>query len=335
LFAKNLLAVILTLRVHQNAMVLWWKALIDIELIKAIIIYGAISGGMYALLALGFTLIYGVSDVINLAHGSLFMIGTYIFFVLATPYGGIQIPLIPALLLAAIFVAIIGVVTFRLTIHPVIEDPLSIMVVTISLAMIIQESMVLGFGSYRQPVPSLAEGLAIIWGVKVTYSKILAFVVSLALFAILMTFVTKTKIGRGMRAVSQDREVAMLMGVNTERLYMLTMAISGSLAAVAGMLIVSSTAGVTYPHIWPQQLYLSFAVVILGGLGSIKGSLVGAFIISYVESTFVFAIDPIIAGILNLPVGGSLSGAVIMAAMLLVILIRPKGLFGKRVELEE
>jgi branched-chain amino acid transport system permease protein len=127
----------------------------------------------------------------------------------------------------------------------------------------------------------------------------------------------------------------MLMGINTEMLYLLTMGISASLAAVAGMLITSSTAGVTYPHIWPQQLYLSFAVVILGGLGSIKGTLVGAFIISYVENTFVFALDPIIADMLNLPVGGSLSGAVIMATMLLVILVRPKGLFGKRVELEE
>ena len=309
--------------------------MIDIELISAIVIYGTISGGVYALLALGFTLIYGVSDVINLAHGSLFMLGTYIFFVLATPYGGIQIGLLPALILAAIFAAIVGIVAHRLTIHPVIGNPLSVMVVTISLAVIIQESMVLGFGSYRQPVPSLAEGLTTIWGVKVTYSKILAFAASLTLFAILLTFITKTKIGRAMRAVSQDREVAMLMGINTERLYMLTMAISAALAAVAGMLITSSTAGVTYPHIWTNPLYMSFAIVILGGLGSIKGSLVGAFIISYVENTFVFAIDPIIARMLSFPVGGSLSGAVIMATMMLVILIRPKGLFGKRIELEE
>ena len=308
--------------------------MIDIELIKAIIIYGAISGGVYALLALGFTLIYGVADVLNLAHGSLFMIGTYIFFVLATPYGGIQIGLLPALILAAIFVAILGIVAYRLTIHPIIEDPLSVMVVTISLAMILQESMVLGFGSYRQPVPSLVEGLANIWGVKVTYSKILAFAASLILFVILLIFITKAKIGRAMRAVSQDREVAMLMGVNTERLYMLTMAISASLVAVAGVLIASSTAGVTYPHIWTSPLYMSFAIVILGGLGSIKGSLIGAFIIAYVENTFVFAIDPIIARILAFPVGGSLSGAVIMLTMMLVILIRPKGLFGKRVELE-
>ena len=310
--------------------------MIDVEIVKSIIIYGAISGGAYALLALGFTLIYGVSGVINLAHGSLFMLATYIFFVLATPYGGIQIGLLPALILAAILVAIVGCVVYRLTIHPVIGDPLSIMVVTISLAMIFQESMGLAFGSYRQRVPSLAEGLAIIWGVKVTYSKILAFAASLILFAILWTFITKTKIGRAMRAVSQDREVAMLMGINTQRLYMLTMTISASLAAVAGVLIASSTrGGVTDPYVWTHPLYLSFAIVILGGLGSIKGSLIGAFIIAYVENTFVFAIDPIVARMLALPIGGSLSGAVIMATMIFVILIRPKGLFGKRIELEE
>ena len=309
--------------------------MIDAEIIKSIIIYGAMSGGVYALLALGFTLIYGVSDVINLAHGGLFMIGTYIFFVLATPYGGFQIELVWALIFAAILVAILGTAIFRLTVHPIIEDPLSVMVVTISIAIILQESMILRFGSGRQTVPSLAMGLATVWGVKVTYSSILAFAASLALFAILLTFVTKTKIGGAMRAISQDREVAMLMGINTERLYMLTMGISASLAAVAGILIVSSTTGVTYPQVWPQQLYMSFAIVILGGLGSIKGSLVGAFIISYVENTFVFAVDPIVARMLDMAEGGSLSGAVIMATMLLVILVRPKGLFGKRVELED
>lgn len=306
--------------------------MIDVEIIKSIIIYGGISGGAYALLALGFTLIYGVSGVVNLAHGSLFMLATYIFYVFTSSF---PLGLLPALILATILVAIVGGVVYRLTIQPVIGDSLSIMVVTISLAIIFQEAIVLEFGSYRQRVPSLAEGLAIIWGVKVTYSKILAFAASLILFAILFTFITKTKIGRAMRAVSQDREVAMLMGINTQRLYMLTMAISASLAAVAGTLITSSTAGVTYPHIWTTPLYMSFAIVILGGLGSIKGSLVGAFIIAYVENIFVFAIDPVIAKMLSFQVGGSLSGAVIMATMILVILIRPKGLFGKRVELEE
>jgi len=295
---------------------------------------------MYALLALGFTLIYGVSGVINLAHGSLFMLGTYLFFALTVR--SFELWLLPAIILAAFFVAIVGSIVYRVTIHPVVKDQLSVMVVTISLAIIFQQLMILGFTSNRQAVLSLGGELArilgvkelvILWGVKLTYSQILASVVSITLFAILMIFITKTKIGRAMKAISQDREVAMLMGINTERLCMLTMAISASLAAVAGVLI-RSIAGVTDPSVWVHPLYMSFAVVILGGLGSIKGSLIGGLIIGYVENTFVFAIDPLIASILNLPKGGTLSGAVIMLTVLLVLLIRPKGLFGKRIELE-
>jgi len=311
-------------------------------LIEEIIIYGAISGGMYALLALGFTLIYGVAEVINLAHGSLFMIGAYMFFSLTTRF--FQLSLLPAIILATIFVAVAASIMYRLTIHPVLGDALSIMVITISVAIIFQELMVLVFTPDRQNVPSIGaeiatilgiQELVIVWGVKLTFSEIFAFVVSLTLFAILWISITKTKIGRAMRAASQDREVAMLMGVNTERLYMLTMAVSAALAAVAGILITSSTGGgVTHPHLWTDQLFLSFAIVILGGLGSIKGSFIGAFIIAYVEKTFVFGLDPIIARMLHLPVGGSLSGAVIMATMMLILLIRPKGLFGKRIELE-
>jgi branched-chain amino acid transport system permease protein len=319
--------------------------LIEVEVLKSILIYGLISSGMYALLAVGFSLIYGVTEVTNLSHGALYMIGTYVFFFFATSYGGIQLDLLSALILAAIIVAIVSSILYRLTIDPVVEDPLSVMVVTLSLAMIMQEAMVLTFGSYRQPVPSIWKALAemlgtedfvMILGVKLTYSKILSCVLSLALFAILLTYISKTKTGRAMRALSQDREVAMLMGINTKRLSMLAMGISASFAAVAGILITSSTGGgVTYPHIWQTPLFMAFAIVVLGGLGSIKGALVGAFIIGYIETIFPFAIDPIIADILKVPKGASLSGAVIMATMLAVLLIRPKGLFGKRVELED
>lgn len=319
--------------------------MIDVELLKSILLYGVMTGGLYALLAVGFSLIYGVSEVTNLAHGALFMLGTYVFFFLATPYGGIQTNLFLAFILAAISVAIVGSILYRLTIDPVVEDPLMVMVVTISLAMIMQEVLVLGFGSYRQRVPSIGEELAkmlgtedlvVVWGVKLTYSRILAFALSIALFAVLLIYITKAKSGRAMRALSQDREVAMLMGINTGRLSMLAMAISASFAAIAGVLITSSTGGgVTYPHIWRTPLFMAFAIVVLGGLGSIKGAFVGAFIIGYIETIFSFAIDPIIASILNVPGGASLSGAVIMATMLLVLFFRPKGLFGKRVELEE
>ena len=128
-----------------------------------------------------------------------------------------------------------------------------------------------------------------------------------------------------MRAVAQDREMGMLMGINTPRLHMLTMGISALIAALAGILITASTTAMAYPQMWSQPLYMSFAIVILGGLGSIKGTLLGAFIVGFTENIFVFLI----------PGGSFLQGAVALAIMVLVILFRPKGLFGKRIELEE
>ena len=128
-----------------------------------------------------------------------------------------------------------------------------------------------------------------------------------------------------MRAASQDREVAMLMGINTERLYMLAMVVSAMLAAVASIFITASTSMSAGAYMWLHPLGLSFSIVILGGLGSIKGSLLGGFIIGYAEQTVAIAV----------PEGGAIIGVVPLTVMLLVLLLRPKGLFGKRIELEE
>jgi len=161
--------------------------------------------------------------------------------------------------------------------------------------------------------------------VKVTYTRLLAFSVSLVLFAALWMFISKSKMGRAMRAAAQDLEVAKLMGVNTGRLFMLTMALSSILAATAGILITASTSGIAMPFMWLRPLVLSFAIVILGGLGSIKGTFIGSFIIGFVDNIVVFLI----------PEGSYLGGAAAMAIMVAVLLVRPKGLFGKRIELEE
>lgn len=294
---------------------------------------------MLALLAIGFTLIYGVTGVINMAHGALFMVGAYIFWFLTAPnFPGLRyepIALDPGLafILAVILTGIIGAVIYRLIIHSVIEDVAAVLVATVGLLIIIQELIItwpLEFGSYRWPVVPLMEGFATILGVKVTYSQLLAFAVSLLLFGGLWMFISKTKIGKAMRAVAQDREMAMLTGINTERLYMLTMGISSSFAAIAGILITASTTGFAYPHMWDRPLYLSFAIVILGGLGSIKGTLVGAFIIGFAENAFIFIL-------VELGWGGVefLRGVVALVAMVTVLLLRPKGLFGKRIEMEE
>jgi len=295
-------------------------------------IYGTISGGVYALLALGFTLIYGVSGVVNLAHGSFYMLGAYTFFVFgALGFFGSDPMLasILALIVAVIFVGAVGSITYRLTIHPVIGHDIAVIVVTVCLAIIFQQLMLLGFGAsfprVSWPKGSFLLESTSIWGVSVEYSLILAFVVSLVLFASLLVFITKTKIGKAMRAVSQDREVAMLMGINTKRLYMLTMIISAMLAALAGIFITTSIEKSTGPWLWFRPLALSLTIVILGGLGSIKGSLLGAFIVAYAEKTVAIAVSE----------GGAIVGVVPLAVIVVVLLVRPKGLFGKRIEMED
>lgn len=129
-----------------------------------------------------------------------------------------------------------------------------------------------------------------------------------------------------MRATASDREAAMLMGIDTRKLSMLTMTISSSLAAVAGILTVASTTQVATPYIWPEPLIMSFAIVILGGLGSIKGTFIASFIFGYSEQAFL-AFMPGQAGFLR--------GAFALVVMVIVLVLRPRGLFGKHIELED
>jgi len=291
---------------------------------------------MLALLALGFTLIYGVAEVVNMTHGALYMVGAYTYWILTAkefpglPLEPIQLHPGLALILAVVLTAILGVIVYKLTISPVIEDLIAVLVVTVGVVIVIQETLIIEFSAKRWPVVPFTRGLTTIFGVKVTHSELLAFATSLCIFSVLWIFINKSKIGSTMRAVAQDREVAMLMGVNTDRLYMFTMAISASIAAIAGVLITASRSGFAYPHMWDTPLYMSFAIVILGGLGSIKGTIIGAFIVGFAENAFIF----IMAG---LGVSGAefLRGVIAMAVMVTVLLLRPKGLFGKRVEMEE
>lgn len=310
-----------------------------IEELPQILVLGGVSGAILGLLALGFTLIYGVAQLINLAHGALFMLGSYYFFSILTslgynadPYSPIYNPnsflVIPAIILTTIVIAIIGIVIYRLLIQPVIEDELAALVITVFVAMALQQYVrlpePLGFGGEHQDVPSGIAGSFDFLGVTVTYAQLVAFIVSVSLFAVIATFVAKTKIGRAMRAIAQDRDTAMLMGVNTRTVYMITMAIASALAAVAGIFVVSAEGGTARPEMWLEPLGMGLAVVILGGFGSIKGTFVACFIVGYASTTVALLI----------PEGSYLRGAVALAVMVAVILLRPRGLFGKRVELE-
>jgi len=297
--------------------------------IKSVAVYGAISGGAFALLAVGFTLSYGVTEVVNLGYGGLFMLGTYIFFVFGVAGWYLHLEALPLLILAPILVGLIGAIFYRSVIHPVVEDPLAPIVTTVAGLIIIQQLILIIFGPAFRPIrfylrPEDQPPAFNVLGISVPYLRGWAFAVSLILFIALWVFVTRTKIGAAMRAIAQDREVAMLMGINTERVYIITMTISALLAGLAGVIILGSNWETTHPYVWSRPLVLSFAIVILGGLGSIKGSLLGAFIIGFSEKAVVTFV----------PQGGMLTGAVYLGIMVVVLLLRPKGLFGKHIELE-
>jgi branched-chain amino acid transport system permease protein len=290
-------------------------------MIEGIIITGLISGGVYALLAVGFSLIFGAARVINLAHTAFYMLAAYLIYTFASLLG-LNLPLSIFLSIAA--VTIIGVLTYKLVIDRVRGHETTALIATLALAIIIQEIMLLPwtFGGHFLRVPDLVSGYTTILGIRVTFQYILTFgmvlIVLLGTWALLM----KTRLGIAIRSTAQDREVANLMGINVARTGMITMAISVALAAVAGALV--APLAILSPHMWMNPLVMIMAIIVLGGLGSVKGSLVGAFILGFAETLVVFLA----------PSGSFLKGAVALAIMLAVILIRPEGLFGVAFEEE-
>ncbi len=288
-------------------------------MIERIIIYGLVSGGVYALLAVGFTLIFGVARITNLAHTAFYMLAAYLILTFASSLG---LPLVLSVILSIVAVTIIGVFSYRLVIDPVRGRETTILIVTIALAIIIQEVIVEEYGGGFRGVPSLISGYTKILGTKVLYQQILTFGVVLIILVGTWALLMKTRLGIAIRSTAQDREAANLMGINVARTGMITMAISVALAAIAGALVAPLQ--VLGPHMWMHPLVMVLAVVVLGGLGSIKGSLLGAFILGFAETLVVVLV----------PTGAHLKGAVALAIMLVVILIRPEGLFGVSFEEE-
>ncbi|MFO7984455.1 MAG: branched-chain amino acid ABC transporter permease [Desulfatiglandaceae bacterium] len=282
-------------------------------MIQNIIINGLINGSIYALLAIGFSLIFGVARIVNIAHTAFYMLAAY-FIYMGFSYLGLS-PYV-AMPLAVLAVGALAVLCYKIFIAPIREHEAAVLIATIALAMVIQEALLIGFGGHYLGVPPLVKGYAQIAGVKVTHQHLLALTVALlALFGSWL-FLMKTKLGLALRATAQDREVANLMGMNEARVAMLTMGISAMIAAVAGAIVVPLF--VLDPHMWMHPLIMMLAIVVLGGLGSMKGSFVGAYVMAFAEVLVVFLV----------PMGAFLKGSVALSIMILVLLIRPEGLFG-------
>jgi branched-chain amino acid transport system permease protein len=288
-------------------------------LLQDIAVTGLVNGGVYALLAIGFSLIFGVARIVNIAHTGFYMLAAYLFYTLLVKVG---LGFVISGVTAVAAVTLLAVVCYRLVIEPVREHDAAVLIATIALGYIFQELMLVSFGGHYLGIPSTLEGAVRLLGVSIPYQRVLILVVAAAMLAATWLVLYRTRLGLAIRATANDLEVANLMGMNVHRVAMATVAISVALAAIAG--VVVAPVFVVDPFMWLSPLVTMLAIVVLGGLGSLKGSLIGALIIGYVEAITVFAV----------PAGAYLKGAVALLIMVVVLLARPEGLFGVAFEEE-
>ncbi len=286
-------------------------------MLSDILVFGLMNGAVYAMLAVGFSLIFGAARIINLAHTAFFMLAAY-----AVLYFGTMLNLHPliSIPLSIIIVVVVGVLVYYIFMEPIREHETAVLIITVAVALVFQELVLIIFGGHYRGVSTIVSGYISPMGLRISYQYLLTLgVVSLSLIAVWLVLM-KTRLGTAIRASAQDREIANLMGMNVAKIAAATMAISVALAAVAGVMVAPLYT--LEPHMWLSPLVLVLAIVILGGLGSIKGSFIGALILAFIEVTVVFL----------MPGGAFLKVAIALAIMLIILIIRPEGLFGVYLE---
>jgi len=277
-----------------------------------IIIQGILLSGLYALIAVGFTLIFSVGRVLNLAYGSYIMIAGYIYFYFSQLLG--LSPII-GVLLAGILGSCMGLIKYNLIVKPLKGDHIAVEISTLILAVVLQSAVILFFGNSAKILLPIIPGVIHIGNATVTFNVLAATVASWLILIGLYLFIKKTHIGRAMMAVSMDAKGASISGVDIDKINMITWGISGFLGAIAGVFFASYTQ--LSPTMWVAPLIIAIAIVIVGGIGSIIGTLVVAHIIGFMEIISVALISPQLRGVFT------------MLLIILVLVIRPKGLFGR------
>ena len=268
-------------------------------------------GGVYALVALGLTLVYGVMRVPNFAHGGLYMLGAYLAW---TALENLGLSYLSALLLSAVAVALVAALLERVVFYPLRDAPhVYPMIAALGVLFFIEAAVQLRWGAdfkqIREPVPGTVELL----GVTITWQRVLVMAASVAAMLGLNFFLKRTLTGATIEAMSQNREGARLVGIDTNRVGMLTFAISGALAAVGASLIAPINA--VTPSMGEVMNLKVFAIIILGGMGSVPGAIVGAFLLAFAE---VFG---------GTYISFDFADVIGFALLVVVLAIRPQGLF--------
>ena len=300
------------------------------------LVVGITTGAIYALIALGYTMVYGIIELINFAHGDIFMIGTLISITIFGLLGITNNSQPTGLTLAAVLIitclgamlvcAVLGVAIERVAYRPLRNAPrLAPLISAIGVSLILEDIGKLwkgvNFVSFPQIFPQINYSLG---GVSISSVNILVIVVSLVLMVGLQWMVTSTRIGRAMRAVAQDREAAALMGVNVDRIIAITFFIGAGLAGAAGF-IYGLQYGSTIFIIGFQLGLIAFTAAVLGGIGNLVGAMLGGVLIGIIEALASLIPDTV------LPHGGAAwHQAIIFAILILILVFRPSGLLGQR-----
>jgi len=289
----------------------------DLPTILLTLVWGVAIGCVYILLATGLNIIFGVMKLVNFAHGQLLMIGAYLTWTISVSLG---LNAYVAILVTMPLVALLGIGVERLTFRRVLgTDKLNEIFVSLGLIYIFENVALLVWGDQSKQIISPLNNLNLVLSsISITYDRVVAVGVVVAVLVAYGLLVKKTKIGLAMRATSQKDNAAMLMGINTEKVYMIAFALGAALAACAGGLY-----GIIFSfnyQVGAIPTIIAFAIIILGGLGSIKGAIVGGLLYGIAEqmATLFF--------------GGIWASAVAFALLIVVLIVRPKGLFGEKGE---
>ena len=281
------------------------------------IINGLSTGSMYALVAVGYTMVYGIAKMINFAHGEIIMVGAYITYACMSVFG---LPMILAVILSIIGCALLGIVTERVAYRPLRGSvSLAVLITAIGVSYLLQNLFLIIFGSASLTFPKIIpSGTIHLGAISMSYVTIATLVITAISTALLLFFINKTKLGKAMRAVSEDGKAAQLMGINVDTTIALTFAIGSALAAIAGV-IYGTKFSLINPYIGAMLGIKAFIAAVLGGIGSIQGAMIGGLIIGIAESFTITYIS------------SAFSDAVVFGILIFILLIKPAGLFGSNV----
>ena len=285
------------------------------------LINGISLGSVYAIIALGYTMVYGIAKMLNFAHGDVIMIGAYTALTLLTGAG--VNPLL-AVVLSMGVCTVLGIVIEKIAYKPLrgASSSLAVLITAIGVSYFLQNVALLVFGADAKsfvnvisvPALSLADGELIISG-----TTIVTIIACIVIMCALTLFVNKTKPGRAMKAVSEDRGAAQLMGVNVNATISLTFAIGSGLAAIAGVLMCSAYPSLT-PYTGAMPGIKAFVAAVFGGIGSIPGAMVGGILLGIIQNLGTAYISSQVAD------------AIVFAVLIVVLLVKPTGLFGKNIQ---